>query len=252
MHLHKITKVLLMSATVLYANYSYARASNSENNGQCYEVVDRYEKFNRAMFEIDLTLDHTILKPISQMYRGSVPGWGRDRIKSFVENLRAPLTLLNNTLQGDSPAAFATFWRMAINSTIGIGGLFDFASGFGLKERQQVFADTFTHYGAKYGSYMVLPILGPSTITDGTGLAFNAALNPTNLVFRFPTQVEIYAASTIINRAEFIELTNSLEESSLDYYAQIRSMYIQYRAKNNPACKSQEIDYNMYDEETKK
>ncbi len=251
MCLHKIIKLIMISAVALYTSSAYARASNSENNGQCYEVVDRYERFNRAMFELDLTLDHTILKPISTMYKDGVPSWGRDRVTNFIGNLRSPLTLLNNTLQGDSTSAFRTFWRFAINSSIGLGGLLDFASGFGLTDKPQAFGDTFAYYGARYGSYLVLPILGPSTTRDAAGKVYDIVLDPINLVLTEREQIGLFVAATVSKRTDYLDITNSLEESSLDYYAQLRSMYLQYRAKNNPACKDKQIDYDMYNEEIK-
>ena len=88
MHLYKIIQLLMIITVSLCTNSAYAQARNSQNNGQCYEVVDSYEKFNRAMFEVDLTLDHTILKPISIMYKETVPSWGRDRVRNFIGNLK--------------------------------------------------------------------------------------------------------------------------------------------------------------------
>lgn len=254
MYLYKIIQLMFITISMCIGS-AYAQARNSENNGQCYEVVDSYEKFNRAMFQLDLTLDHTILKPVSTLYKKTVPSWGRDRVRNFIGNLKSPLTLLNNVAQGDSKSAFRTFWRFTINSTFGIGGLLDFASGFGLTENSQTFGDTFASYGADYGSYLVLPIIGPSSIRDAAGKVYDIVLDPLNLVLNYPERTGVFVASTISNRADYLDLSNSLEESSLDYYAQVRSMYLQYRAKKNIACKNKQIDYNvdynMYNEEIK-
>ena len=251
MHLYKIIQLLMIITISLCTNSAYAQARNSQNNGQCYEVVDSYEKFNRAMFEVDLTLDHTILKPISIMYKETVPSWGRDRVRNFIGNLKSPLTLLNNAAQGDSNSAFRTFWRFAINSTFGLGGLLDFASGFGLTENSQTFGDTFAYYGASYGSYLVLPIIGPSTIRDAAGKVYDITLDPLNLVLNYKEQAGIFVASTVSNRTDYLDLSDSLEKSSLDYYAQVRSMYLQHRAKKNLACENRQIDYDVYNEEIK-
>ena len=156
-----------------------------------------------------------------------------------------------NAAQGDSNSAFRTFWRFAINSTFGLGGLLDFASGFGLTENSQTFGDTFAYYGASYGSYLVLPIIGPSTIRDAAGKVYDITLDPLNLVLNYKEQAGIFVGSTVSNRTDYLDLSDSLEKSSLDYYAQVRSMYLQNRAKKNLACENRQIDYDMYNEEIK-
>lgn len=239
-------KIILTIILAMLANFSFAEEVKTHHDGQCYEIVDPYEKFNRTMFAINLTLDKTILVPVSTLYDKSVPSWGKDRINSFFGNLKAPLTFLNNVVQKEGMDAHRTFWRFLINSTFGIGGLFDIAGGFGLVERQQSFGDTFAHYGVHYGAYLMLPIIGPSTVRDGAGKAYDLILDPLNLVISNNRQkLYYYSASTINKRADLLDLSNSLEESSIDYYAAVRSMYIQYLAKRNKNCKPQVINYNL-------
>lgn len=216
----------------------------------CYQVYDPYEKFNRAVFTINDTLDHTILIPISRMYNKAVPSWGRVRIRSFFTNLASPLTFINNLLQGNGDAAVKTFFRFMINSTFGLFGTLDFAKDFGLYQNPQTFGNTFASYGANYGAYLVLPILGPSTVRHTAGIPFDAVLNPLNLVFDGKEMWAIYGGERFTARAANLEDTNSLQDSSLDYYAKIRSMYIQYIAKHNPKCKKMvQIDYSIYQED---
>lgn len=237
----KIAISLLIAFASLAGN---AADKRGHYDGKCYEIVDPYEKFNRAMFEVNLTLDHTILKPITSAYNKAVPSWGRDRVSNFVSNLKSPLTLVNNIAQGNGGDAHRTFWRFFINTTFGLGGLLDFASGFGLPEKQQTFGDTFAHYGADYGAYLMIPIIGPTTVRDGTGKIYDLLLDPLNLELNTKDRLVLYTANTINKRSEYLDLSNSLEESSIDYYAAIRSMYIQYLAKQNPNCKPQVINYN--------
>lgn len=250
MRVYKIISALSLIG-LLFIGQAQAQDGTKSNSydGQCYEIVDPYEHFNRAMFQVNLTLDHTILQPASLFYKKTIPTWGRERVSNFVGNLKSPLTLMNNFIQGDIDAAGKTFWRFFINSTFGIGGLVDFAGGFGLTEDQQTFGDSFAHYGVYYGAYLMLPIIGPTTVRDGSGKVFDVTLDPTNLVFTRNEQIAISATNTLVKRTEYLDLSNTLEETSLDYYAAVRSMYIQYRAKRTPGCKPPTIDYNMYNED---
>lgn len=219
------------------------------NKPLCYQVYDPYEKFNRAMFIFNDTLDNTILKPIAKAYNKTVPSWGRARIRGFFTNLSSPLTFLNNIFQGKPNAAAKTFFRFLINSTFGIGGTLDFAKDFGLYENTQVFGNTLARYGANYGAYLVLPFIGPSSIRQAVGMPFDMALNPLNLILDRDQMLVIYAGEKFTTRAEYVDLTSSLQASSLDYYAQVRSIYIQYIARHNPLCKQvNHIDYSIYED----
>ncbi len=251
MHLYKAIGKTAILMIIFFTSNCYASNVHPGYNGKCSEIIDPYEKFNRAMFQVNLTLDHTILKPVSTLYKKTMPAWGRDRVTDFISNLKSPLTILNNTIQGDGGSAFRAFWRFFINTTFGLGGVLDFASGFGLEERRQVFGDSFAYYGVDYGAYLMLPVIGPTTIRDATGKVYDAILDPNNLVLSRDQLIALYTANTITTRADYLDITNSMEENSLDYYAQIRSMYIQNKAQNNPRCKNHTIDYNMYTEEVK-
>ena len=249
--MRQVVRELIISFIIIFSGNCYASDIRPGSKGECYEIFDPYEKFNRAMFEVNLTLDHTVLRPVSTLYQRTVPTWGRDRVSTFIGNLKSPLTLMNNVLQGDADSAFRTFWRFFINTTFGLGGVLDFASGFGLEERKQVFGDTFAYYGVTYGAYLMLPVIGPTTVRDGVGKVYDTVLDPDNLFLTNGQRISLFAANSISVRTDYLDMTNSLEESSLDYYAQIRSMYIQNRAKNNPRCKGQAIDYDIYNEEIK-
>lgn len=217
------------------------------NTNICYHIYDPYEKFNRTMFTFNETLDNTILKPAVSAYNKTVPSWGRTRIRSFFINLMSPLTFLNNLLQGNPDAAAKTFFRFMINSTFGILGTIDYAKDFELYQNPQHFGDTFAHYGANYGAYLVLPFVGPSTVRSTVGMPFDAVLNPISLELNKEEMITAYLGNKFTARADILDFTSSLEASSLDYYAQVRSMYIQYVAKSNPKCQSAtQVDYTIY------
>lgn len=213
----------------------------------CSQVVDPFEKFNRAVFEFNLTLDHTLIRPVTKLYTKTVPSWGRERVHSFVNNLSTPLTILNNGVQGKGVEAQKSFWRFFVNTIFGIGGLFDVATKFGLHNNAQTFDDSFAHYGVNYGAYLNLPFLGPTTLRGASGKLLDFTLNPDNLVMDKNQRIAYFAVDSLDKRAEILDLSDSLEKSSLDYYAAVRSMYIQYIAKRNPACQNQAINYNLED-----
>lgn len=214
----------------------------------CYQVHDPFENINRKIFVFNDTLDNTILKPMAQVYNKTVPSWGRSRIRGFFTNLLSPLTFINNLLQGDPDAAAKTFFRFVVNSTFGILGTVDFAKDFGLYSRPQNFGDTFARYGANYGAYLVLPFFGPSSVRQTAAIPFDIYLNPLQIAFDGTERLAIFGGERFTAKAEYVDLTASLEASSLDYYAQVRSIYLQYIAKKNIRCKKiQQVDYSKYD-----
>ncbi|MEQ9115600.1 MAG: VacJ family lipoprotein [Rickettsiales bacterium] len=252
--MHKIIlSFLIFFSTSAYSDDESGTSSKEidVNKEICYQVYDPYESFNRATFTFNDTLDQTILKPAATLYNKAVPSWGRDRVRSFFVNLASPLTFLNNLLQGDPDAAAKTFFRFMINSTFGILGTIDYAKDFGLYQNPQKFGDTFARYGANYGAYLVLPFIGSTDVRSAVGIPFDIALNPSRVVLNNKEMLAAYLGARFTGRAEILDYTSSLQASSLDYYAQIRSMYTQYAAKRNPRCaKSTQIDYTLYNDDS--
>lgn len=191
--------------------------------------MDPYEDFNRGVFSFNETIDEMFLEPVARGYRALVPKWGRERIGSAVSNATSPVVFLNNTLQGDVEGMFTTFWRFFINTTFGIGGIFDVASEAGLEKRSEDFGQTLGYHGAESGSYIVLPFFGPSTSRDAVGLVVDTLTNP--ITYLDPTISISYRATDIVDtRERLLDITDEIEQTSFDPYATIRSAYIQRRA----------------------
>ena len=193
---------------------------------------DPWEKTNRDVFDFDVKLDHTIARPIAKGYRDAVPEPVRDGIHNAVTNLNSPVVLANDVLQGDSGKAADTFGRILINSTIGLGGLIDVASKIGIPYHDNDFGITLGQDGIAEGSYLVLPLAGPMPPRDLLGSAVDGVLDPFNYT-RFPGRHTFLYARTGLRVLDTIDQQrdqfNSIERSSIDFYATTRNLYRQSR-----------------------
>lgn len=213
-----------------------SKANFSESMSADALMPDPFEPFNRVMFEFNYFIDGTFLSPAAHVYKHSTPSLVRRGVSNFLSNLWGPISLLNNTLQGKPHAACENFARFFINTIIGVLGIFDVAELLGLPENQADFSQTLTVWGMDPGPYLVLPIIGP---TSGRGLMGQLAdnlLDPFNIyMYRHHYDHNVYIRTgvyVVSKRSEAIEAMDSLEKSSIDLYATIRSLYQQQRLKN--------------------
>ncbi len=235
--------------TLFQINEVKAGTTGSEElsgSGQKNTANECFEGFSRAMFKFNHALDGAVFEPVAKGYR-ALPVAIRKGTGNVVDNLRSLLTLSNNILQGDFKGAGHTAGRFAINTTVGILGIWDPATTLGLKETGvEDFGQTMGVWGADSGCYFVLPILGPTTARDAIGLVGNVFLDP---VYQITHNTEIsngvvgngnysehnyfyYRGTGAVDfRAKNIESFNSLEENSIDLYASIKSLYLQNRNK---------------------
>jgi len=198
------------------------------------EISDPLETVNRAVFGFNNVVDIIVLEPVAKVYHVIIPRPVRNSIQNFMRNLRTPLYIANNTLQGDFKGAGTGLARFAINSTIGIGGLFDIAKKQGLEFEKEDFGQTLALWGVNNGFYIVLPILGPSSLRDASGLAVDIYADPVRLYASNTDEDWIYYTRNIIEgvdtRERLLETVSDLRENSLDYYAAVRSIYAQRRS----------------------
>ena len=196
---------------------------------------DPLEGLNRGIFEFNRVVDGLLIKPAAQIYRGVLPQQAQDSVRSFLRNLRSPAILVNDVLQGDMDRAGTTISRFLVNTTLGIGGLFDVAGDhLGIPYHSEDFGQTLAVWGLGEGPYLVLPILGPSNPRDVVGLASEWFLDPINLYFTNVRDDDwvpwVRAGLTGLDaRARSIDALDELERTSLDYYAAVRSLYRQSR-----------------------
>lgn len=195
---------------------------------------DPFEPMNRQIFAFDMFLDKWFIKPLAQTYRAVAPEVGRDAVRHFLANLNEPVVFANDVAQTEFMRAGWTAERFAINSTVGVGGIFDWATRWGIEQQTGDFGQTLYHYGVGEWFYLVLPVLGPSNPRDAIGLVADAYTDPFSyLSYDYGAEVADYArwgAEGIDQRAQNIETFDEIERTSIDLYAAIRSLYRQHRA----------------------
>jgi phospholipid-binding lipoprotein MlaA len=198
-----------------------------------YETNDPVEPFNRTVFKFNKGLDSVILKPLAKVYRNVLPRTLQDGIRNFLNNLRTPVILANNILQGDADGARETIARFTVNSIIGFAGFGDPAGDLGVKYRSEDFGQTLAVWGVDEGPYLMLPIFGPSNPRDLVGLIVDTLGDPINIWADNTDRDGITVSRTLLRgidrRARNIKTLDDLEKLSLDFYATIRSLYRQVR-----------------------
>jgi phospholipid-binding lipoprotein MlaA len=205
---------------------------------------DPIEPFNRAMYDVNQAIDTAVLRPVAVGYRAVVPAPVRTGVSNFLSNLRSPVILMNDALQGETDRFGTTLGRFMLNSTLGIGGILDVAKDFGLPPHTEDFGQTFAVAGVEEGPYLFIPLLGPSNPRDLLGFAAGIAADPfTWLTFGNRDAVDIgnyirTGVTVVSTRESLIETLDDVQRTSLDPYATIRSAYRQQRAReiaNTPA-----------------
>jgi phospholipid-binding lipoprotein MlaA len=193
---------------------------------------DPWEETNRDVFAFDVWVDHNIARPVTTGYRAVVPEPARDGVHNMLNNLHSPVILANDVLQGESKKAARTLGRILINTTIGIGGLFDVAERLGIPYHDNDFGITMGQAGIWEGSYLVLPILGPRPPRDLIGGFVDGAFDPLTYV-HFPGRHELLTIRTPVSFLDFenshMDEVKSIERSSIDFYATTRNLYRQHR-----------------------
>ena len=191
-------------------------------------ISDPLEDINRPIFEMNLALDRYVFRPVTRMYM-EIPAPARGGISNALDNLESPVIMFNDLLQGEFARAGATFGRFFLNSVFGVGGLIDVADNMGLPRHEEDFGQTLASYGVGPGPYVVLPFLGPSSARDALGFAFDTAIDPTNVLIPAAASGTATGVGLVDARSRTIDDTETLEETSLDLYAAVRSLYSQNR-----------------------
>ncbi len=195
-------------------------------------VNDPNEGVNRAIHSFNKGVDTVLLRPASRVYGTVVPGPVRQGVNNFAENLEGPGDVVNNILQGRIDKAGENTLRFAVNTVMGLGGIFDAATFLGLPEGDTDFGETLHIWGAGEGAYVELPVRGPSTTRDAAGQVVDLFLNPFSYVLK-PAHAEVAsgaeALSIIGDRYRFGETIDSVLYDSADSYAQARLLYLQNR-----------------------
>lgn len=190
---------------------------------------DPVEGFNRAIFDINDGIDKVFIKPVAQGYELVLPSPVRTGVSNFFGNIDDVFIAVNNLLQGKVPEAASDVSRVFLNTTIGLLGVFDIASEAGLEKHDEDFGQTFGRWGAGDGAYLVLPIIGPSTVRDGFGQILDIKADPVARMNNVASRNTLLATRGINERARILPTDKIVEEAALDRYAYIRDAYLQRR-----------------------
>ncbi len=201
---------------------------------QAYEETnDPIEPVNRYFFELNRFFDTILIKPLATWYDGVVPNAGRQGIRNFLDNFRSPVVIANDSLQGNWDRAGSAASRFGINSTVGVLGLFDPATGMGYPQHREDFGQTLATYDVPEGPYIFLPVLGPSPPRDLTGFAVDSFFDPLTYIYwggPYTVPVTRFVINGIDVRSRNLGTLDQIERTSVDYYATVRSLYRQSRA----------------------
>ncbi len=194
------------------------------------EEYDPWEGFNETMFEFNRRLDRYLLKPAAKVYNVAVPEPFQVLIANGFDNIAFVPRTVNSLLQGKWGGAGREVGRFLINSTLGIGGLFDAAKYWGIEKSREDFGQTLAVWGAGPGPYLILPFLEPLTVRDGIGKAVDGAMDPLSYVLPFFwTRIGMKAGDIVNDRALNLDLFQGFEESVIDMYSAVRNAYLRRR-----------------------
>lgn len=197
-------------------------------------VNDPLEPMNRSIFSFNQALDEYAIKPAAEAFRWALPQFVRDRLHDAIANLKSPLILVNDLIQGEPDRAADTFFRAMMNTGFGLLGFVDVATEAGIPAHTEDFGQTLAVWGVEDGPYLMLPMFGPSNPRDAFGLGVEIAADPVDLAFAaYGVEWASWLRAGVggVDRRErLIDTTNDIERSSLDLYASMRSLYRQRRA----------------------
>ena len=227
--------ISIMLATNVCADTDGEKSLSKKNSG---DVKDCFEGINRATFSLNQDLDKAIFKPIARGYR-KLPSPIRSGTSNALENISSLLTIPNNILQGEFKKAGINTGRFVVNTTVGILGVFDVATKMNFPEyEREDYGQTFGAWGIGAGCYVVLPVFGPSTIRDTFGSFinvlggdpyYNMSVHGNNQYLDQDLYMATKTISGIDFRAKNLETIDNLEKNSMDFYASVRSLYLQDR-----------------------
>jgi len=224
---------IVLAASLLLVGCASAPTANPK---------DPWEPMNRSVASFNDKIDDNVLKPVATGYRNVVPDLIQTGVRNVFNNFADMWSTVNNLLQLKPTNTVESLGRVIVNTVFGIYGIFDVATYIKLERHPEDFGQTLGHWGVPNGPYLVLPLLGPSTLRDGASLPVDFAVSPTKLIGDIPTRNKVFALRLVSKRAELLKSGNMLEQASIDKYSFTRDAYLQYR-------RSQIYDGNPPDEE---
>ena len=227
------TYFLVMLTSFVLAACSTTGSGVSAGPNDTAAIEDPFESFNRGMLSVNNAIDDVALAPIARGYRAITPVFVRTGVQNFYRNLRTPVNAANQLLQGDVEGFAGDVTRLGVNTVFGIGGLIDVAKDAGIPYEQEDFGQTLAVWGVGHGPYMMLPLIGPSSVRDGTGMAVDMLADPVRIYLhntdRDGAAIALLGGKVVSERERLLDALEDLRKNSFDYYAALRSAYVQNR-----------------------
>ena len=190
---------------------------------------DPFEGFNRGVYSFNENVDRALLKPLAEAYRAVLPQFVRSSVSNFFSNINDVVVALNNLLQGKFTRAYSDLGRVAINSTVGMLGLFDIATEAGIEKNDEDFGQTLGWWGVRDGPFIMLPFFGPSNGRDTVGRVVDVVTDPVTYVDPTRARNWTWGTRTVNRRAELLDASAVLQTAALDPYEFVRDAYLQRR-----------------------
>ncbi len=252
--------LLVVALGLLPACATRPPASDPVALAQYKKADDPVEPMNRTIYKFNNGFDEYVLGPITSVYTTVFPKVFRHALHNFLVNLDAPIVFINDVLQAQPTRATNTLGRFVMNSTVGVGGLFDPATDIGIPYHDEDFGQTLAVYGVKDGGYLEIPFYGPSSTRDGFGLVVDLAMDPISWMFRWQHVSYLswprVAAKGIDKYDRNRNILEDLRNNSVDGYAALRSYYRQNRefeirngkAQSEPEQQQQNDLFDSFDD----
>jgi phospholipid-binding lipoprotein MlaA len=189
---------------------------------------DRFERANRSVYAFNTALDHAVLRPVARAYVKVTPRPARRCISNFLANIDYPITIINDALQGKVHDSLSDVARFGINTVVGVGGLFDPASHWGFEKHDEDFGQTLGKWGVHPGPYLMLPILGPSTVRDAPAKVVDHYSTPVPYLVNSNVDLGLTVVRAVDKRAGLLD-TDAVIDSAYDPYAFVRNAWLQRR-----------------------
>jgi phospholipid-binding lipoprotein MlaA len=211
---------------------------------------DPLEPVNRGIYTFNEAVDTTVLKPAAELYRGILPQFVRTGVHNVFSNINDVIVALNNLLQAKFLNAVSDTGRIVVNTTVGLLGVFDVATHLGLEKHNEDFGQTLGYWGIGDGPYLVLPILGPSSLRDSVGVFVDFKTDPLTYVDPTRDRNILWGVRAVNRRSELLEASKILETAALDPYQFVRDAYLQRRRSlvydgSPPKEQDEDVDIKM-------
>lgn len=218
---------------------------------------DPWERMNRGIFSFNEFADEWVVAPVARAWDFALPELVQTGVDNFFENSRAPIHVLNNVLQGEIEEGYLQTWRFILNTSFGLAGFIDVASMAGWSDHPEDFGLTLGTWGVPHGPFLLLPVLGPSSVRDTVGLGVDAVATPYSYFVPVYVPIATRATDLLNQRAIFYEEIAQSREEAFDFYVFVRDAYLQNRAHRltgrpagaSPSGDEDEDDLYYFDED---